>query len=42
MDVGATNEAIMTDRGQHASLSEDGSPSISPARDTVKGLGEGQ
>ena len=37
MDTGATNEAIMTDGGQHASFSRDGSSS----RGTMKGLGRG-
>lgn len=38
MDMGATNEDIMTDRGQRASFSGGGSY----IRGTVKGLGEGQ
>lgn len=42
MDMGAANEGIMTDGGQCASFSGDGSPSISNARGRVKGLGEGQ
>lgn len=46
MDVGAANKGIMTDGDQCASFSEDGPPAIppaiSPARRTVKGLGEGQ
>ena len=37
MDTGATNEAIMTDGGQHASFSGDGFPS----RGAVKGRGRG-
>lgn len=41
-DMGVANEGLMTDRGQCASFSGDGSPSISHTRGTVKGPGEGQ
>lgn len=41
MDMGATNEGIMTDGDQRASFSGDGSPSISNARGRALGRGSG-